>query len=102
MLDIKFIRENPEKVKEGLRKKQADDIDIDRLLRNDAEYRKLLMRVETVRGEMNALSDAIAAAKQAKDEEVVRRLLQEAERKKCPDKDVPYQLEIAGSHYCVI
>jgi len=34
MLDIKFIRENPDKVKQGCQKKQAD-VDIDKLLEID-------------------------------------------------------------------
>ncbi|MDP1629709.1 MAG: serine--tRNA ligase [bacterium] len=55
MLDIKFIRENPEKVKEGLRKKKVK-IDIDRLLELDEKRRVLLRRVEELRAEQNKIS----------------------------------------------
>ena len=48
MLDIKFIRKNPEKVKEGCRKKQVK-IDIDRLLKLDKERRDLLQEIEQLR-----------------------------------------------------
>ena len=41
MLDLKFIRANPEKVKEGLAKR-GEDIDIDRLLELDGKRRDLL------------------------------------------------------------
>jgi len=49
MLDIKFIRQNPEKVKEGCRKKGAD-IDISHLLEVDKKKRELLQAFE----DMNA------------------------------------------------
>jgi len=41
MLDINFIRKNPNLVKEGCRKKQLD-VDIDKLLEVDNERIKLL------------------------------------------------------------
>ncbi|MDO8558537.1 MAG: serine--tRNA ligase [bacterium] len=55
MLDIKFIRENPEKVKEGVRKKNAK-VDVDALLRLDADHRKLLSELEELRAEQNKKS----------------------------------------------
>ena len=41
MLDIRFIRENPEKVKENIKKKFQDDKIpmVDKLLKADEEYR---------------------------------------------------------------
>ena len=45
MLDIKFIRKNPEKVKEGCRRKQVK-VDIDQLLELDKEWRDLLQGIE--------------------------------------------------------
>jgi len=54
MLDIKFIRQNPEKVKEGLAKKQAK-VDIDRLLKLDEKKRVCLQRIESLRSEQNKL-----------------------------------------------
>ncbi len=47
MLDIKFIRENPQLVKEGAAKKQVD-IDIDEIIALDKERRELLKKVETI------------------------------------------------------
>lgn len=55
MLDIKFIRENPDKVKEGCQKKQAK-CDIDRLLELDGEKRQYLQEIEGLKAEQNKIS----------------------------------------------
>jgi len=55
MLDIKFIRQNPDIVKEGCKKKQVK-VDIDRLLLVDEEKRKLLVKIEELRKRRNILS----------------------------------------------
>ncbi|MEK7503579.1 MAG: serine--tRNA ligase [Patescibacteria group bacterium] len=54
MLDLKFIRQNQEKVKEGLAKKQVN-IDIDRLLALDETRRESLQKIESLRAEQNKL-----------------------------------------------
>jgi len=55
MLDIKFIRENPEKVKQGCQKKQVE-IDIDTLLALDKRRREMLQEIESLRAEQNRIS----------------------------------------------
>jgi seryl-tRNA synthetase len=55
MLDIKFIRENPEKVKEACRAKK-EEVDIDRLLKLDKEYLKLLQKLEELRHKRREVS----------------------------------------------
>jgi len=45
MLDIKYIRENSDKIKDGCRKKNVN-CDIDLLLKLDKEHRKLLQEIE--------------------------------------------------------
>ena len=62
MLEIKFIRENPDLIKEGARKKKIN-VDIDRLLEVDEKRRKLLLKSETLKAEKNAASQAIAKLK---------------------------------------
>ncbi len=52
MLDVKFIRENPEKVKEGAKKKNIE-IDIDSILSLDKKKRELLSRIEEIRAKKN-------------------------------------------------
>lgn len=59
MLDIKFIRENPEKAKEGLRKKGVD-FDLDHLLAVDEKRRGKIREVDDLRAEQNAASEEIA------------------------------------------
>ena len=70
MLDIKFIRENPDKVKENIKKKFQDEKipAVDDLLKKDEEYRKLLVESEKLRHERNNITAEInKAKKQGKD-----------------------------------
>ena len=53
MLDINFIRQNPEKVKEACRKKQLDPKLVDKLLSADQKRRKLIKEVEELREQRN-------------------------------------------------
>ncbi|MBY0110581.1 serine--tRNA ligase [Patescibacteria group bacterium] len=62
MLDIHFIRENADLVKEGARKKNVE-IDIDRLLVVDEERKTYLQQIEEKRAEQNRASKTIALAK---------------------------------------
>ena len=70
MLDIKFIRQNPEKVKEGAAKKQAK-CDIDRLLEVDKKRREILQALEDMRAQKNKASKDIQAAGDPKEKEVI-------------------------------
>lgn len=62
MLDIKLIRENPEKIKEGCRKKQVN-VDIKRLLELDKKKRNVLQQVEKLRADRNVITEKIAQEK---------------------------------------
>lgn len=55
MLDIAFIRNNPDLIKEGIRKKRMK-MDIDELLAVDEELRRLKSEVENLRADRNRLS----------------------------------------------
>ena len=61
MLDIKLIRENPAKVREGLKNKNAK-IDLDEFLRVDAERRELSKKVDDYRAFKNNFSKKIVKA----------------------------------------
>ncbi|HSE35269.1 MAG TPA: serine--tRNA ligase [Candidatus Paceibacterota bacterium] len=61
MLDIKFIRENPDLIKAAVVKKHLD-LDVDELLATEARRTALLLEVEGMRAEQNAATDAIAKA----------------------------------------
>lgn len=62
MLDIHFIRENPDLVKEGARRKGIE-MDVDRLLALDEERRTLGQDLEGRRAEQNRASHKISVAK---------------------------------------
>jgi len=62
MIDIKFIRKNPEKVKEACFKKGVK-LDIDLLLRLDKEKREILVMTEDLRAKKNEGSKKITKAK---------------------------------------
>lgn len=61
MLDIKFIRENPDLIKEGARKKHIN-FDVDALLLLEEKRKSALTKFESIRAEQNELSDAVAKA----------------------------------------
>lgn len=69
MLDIKFIRENPDLIKEGARKKRIS-FDVDALLLADQKRLEILEIVESLRTEQNKMSQVIATAS-AEDREVM-------------------------------
>lgn len=64
MLDIKFIRENTERVREGTRNKNEPDT-LAELLALDERRRTLIGDVETLKHEKNVASQAISQAKKA-------------------------------------
>lgn len=59
MLDIKFIRDNADLIKEAARKKHID-FDVTELLAIDARRLELLNAVESMRAEQNAVSAEVA------------------------------------------
>jgi len=73
MLDIKFIRKNPEKVKEGIRKKGVE-VDLDEILRLDEKRRKLQKRIDEIRAQKNKASREIVRLKEAEREKLLKEL----------------------------
>ena len=72
MIDIKFLRENPDVVKENIKKKFQDAKLplVDEVIELDVEYRKALQRKESLQAEKNKTSKEIGGfmAKGMKDE----------------------------------
>ncbi|HEX5939086.1 MAG TPA: serine--tRNA ligase [Dehalococcoidia bacterium] len=62
MLSIQLIRSEPDRVREGLRRKFAD-VDLDEILRLDGESREALVELEELRARRNAASKDIGATK---------------------------------------
>ena len=63
MLDIKFVRENPELVKENIKKKFQDSklLLVDEVIALDAEYRAAITEGDGLRAQRNKLSKSIGA-----------------------------------------
>ena len=66
MLDIKFIRENSELIREAARKKHIV-FDVSKLLEADDLRLKILKEVEEMRVRQNAVSDNIAKIQNAEE-----------------------------------
>jgi seryl-tRNA synthetase len=73
MLDVDLIKENPKKVKEGIKKKGYDPEIVDRVLKVDGTRRQLIAEVDKFRQERNKLGKKdIEKGKQIK--EMLRRI----------------------------
>jgi seryl-tRNA synthetase len=86
MLDIKFVRENPEIVKQNIRNKFQDQKLplVDEVLELDAENRKIKQEVESLRAQKNKISKQIGAlmaqGKREEAEEVKKQVAANADR----------------------
>ena len=67
MLDMRFIRENSEKVKAGAEAKN-DKCDIAQILELDEQRREIIREVEELKSERNRVSGEIAKKKKAGDQ----------------------------------
>src|SRR3989338_11022364 len=79
MIDIKFIRENPEKVQKGAKDKGIK-IDINQVLDSDKNYRKLSESVQKLREERNTLNEQIKKNPNQWDKEAAQSLKQKFEK----------------------
>lgn len=70
MLDIKFIRENLEIIKEVIRKKHSN-VDIDKFIKLDDERKKLQKLLDDKRAEQNIISKKIATLDSKKKQKVI-------------------------------
>ncbi len=68
MIDIKLIRENPELVKENIKKKFQDEklVLVDKVKKLDEEWRKLKYKEDNLRSERNKISKEINELKKKK------------------------------------
>jgi seryl-tRNA synthetase len=63
MLDIKFIRENRDKVIEGVKNKKEDPALVDEVIAIDDQRRELLQKVEQLKAKKNAVSAEVGKMK---------------------------------------
>lgn len=64
MLDLKFIRENPDLVKKGIKNKNENDR-VDDVLKLDEERRKLIIQTDELKSKRNQVSSQIPVMKKA-------------------------------------
>lgn len=88
MIDIKLIRENPDFVKENIKKKFQDSKLplVDEVYKLDQEYRKMAQKSDALRMERNNLSDQIGNLMKNKE-------IEKAEDIKLKVRDINKQLE---------
>ena len=85
MLDIKRIKEDPEKVKAGLRAKEVNcDQEVDRILALDKERRDIIHDMEQKKAEQNKVSKTIPPAEEGRGGHCPR--FPENERAEGPDR----------------
>ena len=65
MLDLKFIRENPDLVKQSIKNRNLK-IDLDAFIKLDDSRRKILLELEDLRAKQNKANDEISALLKAK------------------------------------
>ncbi len=75
MLDIKFIKENTDIVKDAVQKKRMT-VDIDALVALDNRRLQILSLVESLRAEQNTVSDTIQSADAAVREQLIAQMKQ--------------------------
>ena len=86
MLDLKFLRENPEIVKQNIKNKFQDQKLklVDEVIELDAESRKIQTEADTLRANRNSVSKQIGASmaqgKKEEAEELKKRVTQDADR----------------------
>jgi len=65
MLDLKIIREQPELIRDSLRKRHMEGAVVDQILAQDELRRTLILEVEAKKAERNAVSKEIGRMKDA-------------------------------------
>ena len=93
MLDIKFIRENPEAVKNGAKAKNIE-IDVDMILELDAERRTLIADSEALKARQNKESELVS---KEKDAAARKKLIEEIKKIKDKFKDLEARLETVNA-----
>jgi len=89
MLDIKFIRNNVEKVKHAIEVKN-DYADVDKLIELDTKKRKILIEVEELKHQRNTVSEEIGRLKKQKQDatEIIAKMKTVSEQIKKLDETI--------------
>jgi len=79
MLDIRFIRENKNKVKQACKNKQVE-VDIEKLLKIDKKKRKIQTELEQISAKKNKASKEIGKAKDKKEKQKIIARMQKTDK----------------------
>jgi seryl-tRNA synthetase len=93
MIDRTYLRENPDEVRQGLEARGAEDVDLDRILEMDEEWRELKARGDELRHERNEVSDRIGQLKAEGNEEEAEEAIERSQDLKAEIQDVEDRAE---------
>ena len=98
MLDIKFVRQNPELVKENIKKKFQDNklVLVDEVIAIDEELRQIKAQADSMRARINSISGEIGKLMREKRVEEAQALKQEANTINANLKDIALKEEELG------
>jgi len=90
MLDSKFVRKNPDRVKEGLKKRNSSIEIVDIFLKDDEVRRQKIVLTEQMKNERNTVSEEIGRLKKAgqNTEEMVLRMRETSQKIKEADEEI--------------
>ena len=89
MLSRQFVRDNPDVVRDTLEKRgMADEVDLDRVLEVDAEWRELKARGDDLRAKRNEVSQRIGELKREGEEEEAQEAIERTSELKAEIEDV--------------
>ena len=82
MIDIRLIREEPDKVKENIKKKFQDEKLklLDDIIKHDETWRKKKYKLDELRSKRNKVSQEINALMKSKKKEEAQKLIKEAKK----------------------
>ncbi|QZA89713.1 serine--tRNA ligase [Salinarchaeum sp. IM2453] len=82
MIDRSVLRDDPEKIRQMLADRGIEDVDVDKLLEIDEEWRELKAEGDSLRHERNEISDRIGELKQEGDEEAAQEAIERSQELK--------------------
>jgi seryl-tRNA synthetase len=95
MLDINFIKENKEKIKENCQKRGVD-LDVDKMIKINEDRKVFLRQIEEIRAEKNKATKAIP---QMKDEKEKKKLIKKMQEISKEEEVLEEQLEKKEKEY---
>lgn len=93
-MDLSFITENPDLIKEGVKKKKTEDVDIDRILKMDSERRSLIQEIDSLRERQNTVSKEIPKVKAEEKEKLLKEMRELKENLQMKEQELDDLVEI--------